>query len=65
MDSCFLKWIVKRGVKYEIDDVIITGRYRHLPLFSQIKTVIAKNQSIHFFSRKPENGRVFVAQKLL
>ena len=30
-DSCFLKWIIKRGVIYEIGDVIITGRYNDLP----------------------------------
>ena len=47
-ESSFLKWIIKRGVRYEIGDVIITGRYHNLPLFAQIKTVIAQNQTIHF-----------------
>ena len=28
--------------------MIINGRYNDLPLFSQIKTVIAKNQSMYF-----------------
>ena len=42
-DSSFLKWIIKRGVRYEIGDVIITGRCHNLPLFAQIKTVMAQN----------------------
>ena len=52
LNNSYFKWIVKRGIKYKVDDLILVQN--EPPRFGQIKTIISKNNSVRFLIENME-----------
>ena len=48
-ENYFYKWVVKRGIKYQLNNILATSLQNNIPSFSIVKAIIYKNNSDIFF----------------
>ena len=48
-ENYFYKWVVKRGIKYQLNNILATSLQNNIPSFSIVKAIIYENNSDIFF----------------